>query len=625
MKTRVPALDGVRGFALLAVLGYHTFPAAFGGGFLGVEVFFVLSGFLLTSLLLDEHAGHRRIDIAGYYGRRIRRIFPALVAFLAVLLIMAPLIAHDDAFRLRSDILSSSGGFTNWHLIASGSSYFTAAGRPSFVRHLWSVAVELQFYVVCPFIVAWVVRRSRRAAITGLVIAIAASATLMGILYSSPDPSRAYFGTDTRISALLSGVLVAVVLHSMRDRELHRTTLLRAAGIAGVVALFAAMLFGQETARWMYPFGFLAVQAATGTVIAASMFGLWPERVLRGAALRWFGKRSYGIYLWHWPIAVMVRPGIDVSWPRPVSAALIIGGGCLLGALSYRWVERPFLAYRAEPWTFGDSPFGLTSAASLAALVLVTAAMVVPLPTTNPIEASLVAGQRVLAQQSTPAPSVTTAPVTLASNGHTVLAQPASAPRPFYVPSGPPPGSVAVAAIGDSVMLGAVPQLKARLGSNSYIDAQKSRQFDAGVAVAHSLREQHRLGRAVIIHLGTNGPIKPSDIDAMMRELKGVPFVKFVTIRVDRGWQDSVNATLHDAAKRYKTVGIVDWYSYSNGHRDWFQSDGTHLRSTGAVAYAKLLGGSLPPPAPTPKPTPKPTAKPTPKPTPKPLLPPLKH
>ncbi len=626
MKARVPALDGVRGFALLAVLGYHTFPAIFGGGFLGVEIFFVLSGFLLTSLLLEEHRDARRIDVVGYYGRRIRRIFPALLAFLAVLLVVVPFLAHDDAFRLRGDVISSIGGFTNWHLIATGSSYFDAAGRPSFVRHLWSVAVELQFYVICPFVVAWTVRRSRRVAVAGIAIAIAASATLMGVLYSSPDPSRAYFGTDTRIGALLSGVLVAVVMHSLRDRELRRATLLRATGCAGVVVLVAAALFGQETARWMYPFGFLAVQAGTGAVIAASVFGLWPEPILRHATLRWFGKRSYGIYLWHWPLAVMLRPGIDVAWPRPVTAAVVIAGGCLLGALSYRWVERPFLVYRPEPWTFRDSPFGLTSATALASLVFVTAAVLAPLPTTNPIEASLVAGERVLQHQNaTPAPSPAPAPVTLVSNGHTVLAQPASAPKPFYVPKGPPPGSVAVTAIGDSVMLGAVPQLKARLGSSSYIDAQKSRQFDQGVALARSLRQQHRLGRVVIVHLGTNGPIKAKDVDAMMHELQGVAFVKFVTIRVDRGWQDSVNATLRDGAHRYRTVGIVDWYSYSNGHRDWFQSDGTHLRSSGAQAYAKLIGGSLPPPAPTPKPTAKPTPKPTPKPTKTPLLPPLKH
>ena len=167
-----------------------------------------------------------------------------------------------------------------------------------------------------------------------------------------------------------------------------------------------------------------------------------------------------------------------------------------------------------------------------------------------------------------------------------------------------------------------IPARSARLGSSSYIDAAKSRQFDKGIEIAHALRTQHRLGRVVVVHLGNNGPVKPNDVDSMMHELSGVTFVKFLTVRVDRGWQDSVNATFRDAVKRYKNLAIVDWYAYSNGHRDWFQSDGTHLRHSGAEAYARLIGGSLPPPAtPTPKPTPRPT--PTPKPTPKPLLPPI--
>jgi hypothetical protein len=296
--------------------------------------------------------------------------------------------------------------------------------------------------------------------------------------------------------------------------------------------------------------------------------------------------------------------------------------------LSYRWVERPFLAERTQAWTFRGSPFGLTSAAALASVVLVAATLLRPVPNSDPIERSLVAGERALAQQNvTPAPPPTTEPVTISGNGRRVLARPVSAPRPFAVPNGPPPGSVDVIAIGDSVMLGAVPQLRSRLGSRSYIDAKKSRQFEDGVALVHTFRERHRLGRVVIVHLGTNGPVKSSDVDAMMRELKGVPFVKFLTIRVDRGWQDEVNSTLRDAAHRYKTIGLVDWYSYSNGHRDWFQSDGTHLRASGAQAYAKLIGGSLPPPAtPTPRPTPAPTPKPTPAPKPKPtLLPPLTH
>jgi peptidoglycan/LPS O-acetylase OafA/YrhL len=212
VRTRVASLDGLRGLALLAVLAYHVAPGVFPGGFLGVDIFFVLSGFLLTTLLLGEHVRTGTIDRLDYAVRRVRRIAPALLVLLAALVVIVPLAVPDDVHRLPGDIVSSVLGLTNWHLIRDGSSYFAQAGRPSFVRHLWSIAVEVQFYVLCPFLVGWLARRRPKVAVGALLAGIAASATLMGLLYTSPDPSRAYFGTDTRIHALLMGCLVAVLL-----------------------------------------------------------------------------------------------------------------------------------------------------------------------------------------------------------------------------------------------------------------------------------------------------------------------------------------------------------------------------------------------------------------------------
>jgi len=211
-RERVASLDGLRGLALLAVLAYHAAPGLAPGGFLGVDVFFVLSGFLLTTLLLGEHEQTGTIDRLAYAVRRVRRIAPALLVLLATLVVIVPIAAPADAHRLAGDVVSSLLGLTNWHLIRDGSSYFAIAGRPSFVRHLWSIAIEVQFYVLCPFLVAWLARRKPKVAVLSLVAGIAASAALMGVLYSWPDPSRAYYGTDTRIHALLMGCLVAVVL-----------------------------------------------------------------------------------------------------------------------------------------------------------------------------------------------------------------------------------------------------------------------------------------------------------------------------------------------------------------------------------------------------------------------------
>jgi hypothetical protein len=176
---------------------------------------------------------------------------------------------------------------------------------------------------------------------------------------------------------------------------------------------------------------------------------------------------------------------------------------------------------------------------------------------------------------------------------------PAPAPQPGPKLSAPAPGSVPVTAIGDSVMVSAAGELAKRLGATGYIDAKQNRYFSQAAPIIHDLRAQGRLGRVVVIHLGNNGPVSSGDVDAVMRELTGVPNVLLVTVRVNTSWQNSVNQTLRDAAGRYSTIQIVDWYAHSAGHGDWFQSDGTHFRSSsgpGANAYADLIAGSIPPP-----------------------------
>jgi peptidoglycan/LPS O-acetylase OafA/YrhL len=624
-RERVAALDGLRGLALVAVLAYHVAPGTFRGGYLGVDVFFVLSGFLLTTLLLGEHELTGAIDRAAYAMRRVRRIAPALLVLLAGLVVIVPIAAPADAHRLPGDIVSSLLGLTNWHLIRDGSSYFSAFGRPSFVRHLWSIAVEIQFYVLCPFLVTWLARRRLEVAAWSLVAGIAASSALMGILYKAADPSRAYYGTDTRIHALLIGCLVAVLLPAnlpfWRWIRPSQCAIHRQNGIVGLCALLvcvAFFLFGAEKARLMYPLGFLVVEVATGVMIALALQPGVLAAVLVRRDLRWLGIRSYGIYLWHWPIVVLVRPGTNADWPAVPAAIAIVGGGVLLGALSYKYVERPFLRRRTEPERRAREGRALRLAlfALTAAVVGVALARI---PTTDPLAQVLHAGEKVIAAQPPPTapPSTTTTATTAAPPPATaattrtapplrVRTVPVAAPRPTAKAQPnlnlPPPGSVPVTAIGDSVMVAAADALHQRLGSSGYIDAKQNRYFSQAAPIIHDLRAKGALGRVVMIHLGNNGPVSNSDVDSVMNELNGVPNVLLVTVRVDRSWQDEVNQTLRNAATRYSNVQIVDWYSYSAGHGDWFQADGTHFRTSsgpGANNYANLLVGSIPPPTTT--------------------------
>lgn len=243
------------------------------------------------------------------------------------------------------------------------------------------------------------------------------------------------------------------------------------------------------------------------------------------------------------------------------------------------------------------------------------------LPTTDPIEESIRAGEKVLAAQMVPVPTSSAARTALPLVDR---ARPVSAKQPVAAPAPLPPpalntfrpGSISVSAIGDSVMIGGAPALHERLGSSGYIDAKKNRRFSEAAAIAHEMRDQGRLGRVVIVHLGNNGLVRNEDIDGLMREVSGVQNVLFVTVRVNRAWEGSVNDTLRAAARRYRTIRVVDWHAYSEGHTEWFYSDGTHLTRNGAEEYAKLLSGSIPPP---PKPKPKATPKPSPTPNPIPV------
>ncbi|HEU5301568.1 MAG TPA: acyltransferase family protein [Acidimicrobiia bacterium] len=342
-----PGLDGLRAVAVLAVLGYHGGVGWLRGGYLGVDIFFVLSGYLITTLLLVEFGRTGTIALAAFWVRRARRLLPALgLVFVGIALYAAFVVEPEQLGRVRGDAFATVGYVANWRFVFSGQGYFDQFGVPSPFRHMWSLAIEEQFYLVWPFLIALVLRwRPRLVSLQrGFVVAALASAVLMAVLFrSGSDPSRVYYGTDTRAQALLVGAaLAAWLLRARTNRAPIRPARWVRAGLAGLVVIVTMLVAVRDSASWMYRGGYLVAAVATAAVIGAAVQSR--RNLVRGilspGPLRAVGRISYGLYLWHWPIYLTVtndRTGLSGTPLLLARLALTFA----VATASYHFLEMP--------------------------------------------------------------------------------------------------------------------------------------------------------------------------------------------------------------------------------------------------------------------------------------------
>ncbi|MEO7196975.1 MAG: acyltransferase family protein [Solirubrobacterales bacterium] len=350
----MPGLDGLRAIAVLGVIGYHLGFARAQGGLLGVGVFFTLSGYLITDILLGQIKSGG-ISLKAFWFARARRLLPALFLVLVVVMAWVTVIGPHQPSDFRLDIASAAAYFNNWWQIAGGSSYFAQFEAPGPLNHLWSLSIEEQFYIAWPLLLlgaSMLVPRLRTStrphlALAGLSLALAlASAALMATLYTPGlDPSRVYYGTDTRVQELLVGAALAMIWPSQRLRAnlgVGKRRALDAAGTAGLVVVGVMFLRANEFSPFLYRGGFLLLAFATALAVAAMAHPSSRLGPIVGCApMRWIGERSYGIYLWHFPVIILTTPGgIPLATDKPL-AALQVAATFLLAALSWRYVENP--------------------------------------------------------------------------------------------------------------------------------------------------------------------------------------------------------------------------------------------------------------------------------------------
>ena len=367
-----PGLDGVRAIAVTAVVVFHLGATWLAGGFLGVDVFFTLSGFLITSILLTEFYARGSIDIKNFYLRRARRLLPALFTMLAAVTLLTWLFARDEMYRLRGDVIAALTYCTNWTQIVWNRGYFAQLGRPSLLQHLWSLAVEEQFYVLWPLIlVAGLAMRKRWGVLAIPVVLTAVSLALMaGLFHAGQDPARVYYGTDTHISPMLIGATLAIIVGMRRNAGLdqeRRGGRLTAdiAALIGLLGLAWAALHINYYSAGLYRGGYLLVGIGSAALIyAAARAGTITARLLGWAPLVWIGQRSYAIYLWHWPVLMLSRPGVDIHWPKPVVITLQVAAILIASDLSFRYIERPIRSRGFLNFLRGGSDSGQRSRAA---------------------------------------------------------------------------------------------------------------------------------------------------------------------------------------------------------------------------------------------------------------------
>jgi peptidoglycan/LPS O-acetylase OafA/YrhL len=616
----MPGIDALRAIAVLAVFFYHTGAGWMPGGFLGVDVFFVISGYLITSLLLSEIRERDHIRVIAFWLRRARRLLPAVAVMIAVTLVVAALLIPSDVPGLRGDALSSLFYVNNWHLIFTHQSYFQAFGRPSLFRHLWSLSVEEQFYLIWPLVfAAGMTLFGRKRLLLGVIAGVFLSTLLMLILFN-PEGStnRVFYGTDTRAVGLLVGVALAMLWHpnDLKKGGIRAGWWLDALGVFALFMVLRDLFTVQDFEPSLYRGGFLLLAIWTGLLVAvlahpAARLG----RILGNRPMVWLGLRSYSFYLWHWPILMLTRPHLDVPLSGPPLVILQLAATLLLADLSYRYVEQPFRHRRdsasAPSWLRVGRP-------ALAAGVLATVFLVG--------WSGLVSTSGNGVQSASAQPRIKIVKTALASNaGHsgrpaapstdtgqaasvgakkTASAAAKQEANARAAPKRRPGGergsgssgksqggnSGPVLAIGDSVMLGAATDLAHSLGGSTIVNAKEGRQATEYPGVIGDYRKRGQLPESVVIQVGNNGPVYSDELSAIRTALAGVDHVYFVNVEVPRSWQDEVNGELDSFVKSWPQAKLIDWYDTVQGDMTY---DGIHLNPDGQRTYTNLIANAV--------------------------------
>jgi len=567
----IPAIDGLRALAVIAVMFYHLGFSWIPGGFLGVDLFFVISGYVITRLLLDSIAQSGGLDLRGFYIARARRLLPALLFTVVTTTIAIGIWAPDTIKRFVTDMPFALTGAMNWWLVAREQDYFESIGRPPLLQHTWSLAVEAQFYLVWPLILYFILKKlgKNRIPFAALLIAAASGIALLIVSLSldassSSDVSHIYFGTDTHSIGLFLGAALAVSWIPQN----FTTTLTKQAqnfidgvGVFGFIGILATFLFIDESDPTLYKIAF-PLAAIFGAAIIMSV--VHPASrfapVLENPVLLWIGQRSYAIYLWHWIIFQVTRPTVDLAGQTWALYSLRILIVFALADISLRYVEIPIRRGALKYWLKGLKYRTKKERSRQTRFFISIFVLVLALSSVVSVRAISIGNeQRVAIEESLNSSEV----------------------------SAPNPSSEGIWLTGDSVILGIRTSLN-EVAPVSLINARIGRQAPELLDVMK--RDLAQAGDSpVIFNLGNNGLLQEEVVREIFELVKSQSSIIVVNTAVPRPWRDSNNSLLSEVASQYSNVRVIDWNSVSEGRPEYFAPDGVHLVPAGVEAYVSEI------------------------------------
>ena len=602
----ITGLDGIRAIAVIMVLAYHLKLALFKSGFLGVTVFFVLSGYLITGILISEVEEEGTIDLKNFWLRRIRRLVPAVMSMAVVIIFVSAVVNRVIFTKGCKDFLASVLGFNNWWQIFNKVSYFEAAGVPSPFTHCWSLAIETQFYLIYPLILLGIYKlaksrgegRAKRGLLfAGVTLLLALISVILMIVLFDPqqDASRVYYGTDTRAFSLLFGALLAILWeYRMVPRRLSASVNMVLGSVSFAALLVMTIAINGSSNFWYRGGQFVGTILTVLMVYAVSGRKTWLSRFLSNPVLKWIGDRSYSIYLWHYPIILLISKGIKASWWITLIEIVL---SVVLAELSYRFIETPIRhgiigeylnILRSRPRSRQEKKRQVQVARRSLKIMAGTFVLIVSLilcmvfvPKKNALdtlqkreakaEETGKMTEEQLAKQKAKGSESDDTICTADLTDDEILE------------------GLNLLLIGDSIAVDVTDDFY-EIFPNSVSDTKIGRITSLGKQVLDSYIDEKKWeGEGVIFASLSNSPINGELEDIREKIGKDMPLF-LTTVRIPHDtFEDESNSKIKKFVEENDHTYLIDWYAASEGHDEYFDADDTHLLSAGAKAYAKCI------------------------------------